>query len=731
MAGRVTQLTVEAVIAATSSTVRTTQVVVEAVIAPTSAAVLTTQLVVEAVIAPTSQNLVVSQAGLEVARFGDPNLLVSQAGIEVLRAPDPSEVDLLVSQAGIEVAYENPKGTFALDAAIVITRTFGTKSVFYGYSGAPIVIKQGARGPAVEFVIPGCDLTISGSPITISWDVWQSHFQWAVDKKEIIYIRRDSLAGIAIWSDDPQRDETDAGNNATGRQWHFSGSYTETARSGRYVLSVKPAKGNATLYASEIHFTLSVAGDGPGMTVDAVIAKNQIGEIGPAPTHVQSKGATSPNTSESTLSLTLDSTPTAGHLLVAFGLTRSGSNAFTWPSGWTMVSSEGTEQSGQRRAEIAIKVAGANEPSTIQVDFIAVDARGLSVSEYSGRWNASRALNTGSWWYGSTSTPTVNSITPPAGLPAVLFLAAGYWDDQATISWITGFTERYNSSGASWRGHSHADRILSSAIGSYAGTTMSTNRNTTWKTGIFAFVPELIGTPAFSLKARILKPSGPIAMIDDGTADAVIKGTQLSSVEANATLFVWGLGAFFTYATVLKPTGSSFAVNAVKYEAYGGGFTWADSFKADALIGPHTGSFAADAAVLSPISSSLGLDASISGAISVDAVIYRLIAITWTTPPDAVSIIPTETLAFLTPLLNGSQHFEIQLDTVNSFDGPDLRVLKSHYDLTGWEFWDGGAWQALPQSGMPAIYGGNEARYTIQTPLTGGTWYRRVRAGEI
>lgn len=496
MAGRVTQLTVEAVIAATSSSVRTTQVAVEAVIAPTSQSVRTTQLVVEAVIAPTSQNL-----------------LVSGAGLEVLRAPDPSEVDLLVSQAGIEVAYELPKGTFTLNAAIVIRRTYGTKSVFYGYSGAPIVIKTPNKGQPQEIVIPGCDLTISGGPITISWDVWQSHFQWAVDKKEVIYIRRDSLAGIAIWSDDPQRDETDAGNNATGRQWHFYGSYTETARSGRYVLTIKPAKGNATLYASEIHFALATPGDGPGITLDAVI--------------------------------------------------------------------------------------GETRPGT------------------------------------------------------------------------------------------------------------------------------------FRLKARILKPSGPIAMIDDGTADAVIKGTQFSSVEANATLFVWGLGAFFTYATVLKPTGSSFAVNAVKYEAYGGGFTWADSFKADALIGPHTGSFAADAAVLSPISSSLGLDASISGAISVDAVIYRLIAITWTTPPDAVSIIPTETLAFLTPLLNGSQHFEIQLDTVNSFDGPDLRVLKSHYDLTGWEFWDGGAWQALPQSGMPAIYGGNEARYTIQTPLTGGTWYRRVRAGEI
>jgi len=115
MATRVTQLTVEAVIASTSGSVRVTQVAVEAVIAPTTdAAVRVTQIALEAVIAPTSQNLVVSQAGLEVARSGEPNLFVSQAGIEVARLPETNNV--LISQAGIEVAWEVPKGTFSIDA---------------------------------------------------------------------------------------------------------------------------------------------------------------------------------------------------------------------------------------------------------------------------------------------------------------------------------------------------------------------------------------------------------------------------------------------------------------------------------------------------------------------------------------------------------------------------------------------------------------------------------------
>jgi hypothetical protein len=599
MAGRVTQLVVEAVIAPTSVAVRVTQVAVEAVISPTSAAVLTTQLVVEAVIAPTSQNLVVSQAGLEVARYGDPFLLVSQAGLEVLWVGTPN---LLVSQAGIEVAYENPKGTFTLDARtqpIGITKTFGTKSVFYGYSGAPIVIKQGARGPAVEFVIPGCDLTIAGSPITISWDVWQSHFQWSVDKKEIVYIRRDGLTGLAIWHDDPQKDETDAGNNATGRQWHFYGSYTETARSGRYVLTVKPAKGNATLYASEIHFTLATPGDGPGITLDAVI--------------------------------------------------------------------------------------GETRPGT------------------------------------------------------------------------------------------------------------------------------------FRLKARILQPSGPIAMIDDGTADAVIKGTRSGSVEVGATLFIYGLGAFITRAWVQKPISSSFSVSslvrivpeasltagailgqtatgsfaldalrkgshfyvsAYKSETVGGvtiqvgsltadaaifrnmtslGQVWVQSGWADpvlyeptvyisAILGKTpTPTFGLDAVVLGPQSFAAGIDAIITGPrtmfllgvdaffagfTTIDAFIKNLGVCVWTTPGDSVVIGQNETLAFLIPVAGQNMHFEIQLDRVASFDSPELRVVESHRHLAGWEYWDG-VWVPIPQAGVDPSFVGNEARYTVQEPLVGGLWYRRVRAGVI
>jgi hypothetical protein len=577
-----------------------TQVAVEAVIAPTSAAVRTTQLVVEAVIAPTSQNLVVSQAGLEVARYGDPFLLVSQAGLEVLWVGTPS---LLVSQAGIEVAWELPKGTFTLDAKFLpppVTMTFGTKSVFYGYSGSPIVIKEPNKGQAQEIVIPGCDLTISGSPITISWDVWQSHFQWAVDKKEIIYIRRDSLTGLVIWSDDPQQNETDAGNNATGMQWHFAGSYTETARSGRYVLTVKPAKGNATLYASEIHFTLSVAGDGPGMTVDAVILRTQV----PIFTVAAFKAA------------------------AAVGI-----------------------ESGAGATELRSVVKRFDQPGSVDVNatlFI---------------WGLG-AFFTNAW----VQKPVESSFTAGAqirSIPEISFPVDAVFGQPGTGSFVAEWA--YNSS-------------------------------------------------HFYLDARIFEP------LDEGWVEP-------GDFSVNAVLFrtMTSLGQVWVQSGWADPVlyETTVYISAIL------GRTSNPTFALDAVLRKDLPwSFGLDAAVLAARPATFAVDAFFSGVSYISAFIVGF-ACVWTTPGDIETISSTATLAFMTPGMDRAMHFEIDLDQVGSYDGPDLRVIKSHLDQAGWEYWDGGAWQPVPQSGMPSIYAGFEARYTIQVPLADGTWYRRVRAGTI
>ena len=101
----------------------------------------------------------------------------------------------------------------------------------------------------------------------------------------------------------------------------------------------------------------------------------------------------------------------------------------------------------------------------------------------------------------------------------------------------------------------------------------------------------------------------------------------------------------------------------------------------------------------------------------------------WTTPGDAVPMSASPVLAFTIPGLASAMHFNIQLDTADTFDTGDLRDLLTTSSTTGWEYWDGGAWQPFPAGGVANTYAGNEARHTVQTPLAGGTWYRRVRAG--
>jgi hypothetical protein len=101
----------------------------------------------------------------------------------------------------------------------------------------------------------------------------------------------------------------------------------------------------------------------------------------------------------------------------------------------------------------------------------------------------------------------------------------------------------------------------------------------------------------------------------------------------------------------------------------------------------------------------------------------------WTTPADTVSMVASPELKFTMPTLGSAMHFNLQLDTASTFDTGDLRDLQSNLDQAGWDFWNGTAWEAVAPTGVPSSFGGNEARHTVQTPLTSVTWFRRVRAG--
>jgi hypothetical protein len=114
------------------------------------------------------------------------------------------------------------------------------------------------------------------------------------------------------------------------------------------------------------------------------------------------------------------------------------------------------------------------------------------------------------------------------------------------------------------------------------------------------------------------------------------------------------------------------------------------------------------------------------GAYSESSLVGRCI---WTSPPDGDPVGFTPELKFLMPSSHAEMYFWLELDRVNTFDGADLRQYVTTVSQTGWAYWDGNSWETVTGAGVSNTYAGNEARFTLSVPLTGGTWYRRVRAG--
>jgi hypothetical protein len=235
------------------------------------------------------------------------------------------------------------------------------------------------------------------------------------------------------------------------------------------------------------------------------------------------------------------------------------------------------------------------------------------------------------------------------------------------------------------------------------------------------------------------------AQAGSATANAISSRTQAGSLTADAVVFRAQAGSATADAVTFATVTGAGTADAVRYRlgigaATGDAVLWKtleSSLSADADIQKtFTGTFTADAVVRREQSATRTADADVlrtqASSFTADAARNSVARCVWTTPGDTVQITSTEALHFLMPVAAaGEMHFEIQLDKVATFDGGDLAVVRSHADQTGWEYWDGGQWLAVPQDGVSNAYCGNEARYTIQTPLTNGTWYRRVRAGVI
>jgi len=162
--------------------------------------------------------------------------------------------------------------------------------------------------------------------------------------------------------------------------------------------------------------------------------------------------------------------------------------------------------------------------------------------------------------------------------------------------------------------------------------------------------------------------------------------------------------------------------------ATGTGASGAPSPEVGATAQAATGAGAAHNATVSVSGAATNANAGLASGIGTAYGVTVLKPI-WTTPPDLVEIVTSPELKFLMPNLPAAQHFNMQIDTSAAFNTGDLREIRSDLSQVGWDFWNGAGWEPVAPTGVPAAYVGNEARYTVQTPLATGTWFRRVRAG--
>jgi len=226
------------------------------------------------------------------------------------------------------------------------------------------------------------------------------------------------------------------------------------------------------------------------------------------------------------------------------------------------------------------------------------------------------------------------------------------------------------------------------------------------------------------------------------TANAYIAGAIVQDITADAIILRSASGDISARAIVSKSLESSISARAI-VEKEVQNYIGADAaiFKstesgifADATIAKEiSGGIFADAIISYVVEDEVSADAVIEkpseSSIYASAIIVDVGTPIWVSPADTSPIGSTPVLVFTMPSSVGNMHFHMQLDTADTFDTGDLREYKTNMSQVGWEYWDGDSWEPFPAGGVANTYSGNDCRYTVQVPLSGTTWYRRVRGG--
>jgi hypothetical protein len=234
-----------------------------------------------------------------------------------------------------------------------------------------------------------------------------------------------------------------------------------------------------------------------------------------------------------------------------------------------------------------------------------------------------------------------------------------------------------------------------------------------------------------SLLLLFRQPTGATTVSGSFVADAVLQKTASATFVADSVILKTASGSFTSDAIILKSISGSFAADAIIKKTVSSSVT-SDSV----LFKTVSGTYTADTVLFNTASGTFTADAVLnttsSVAFTADAYIDVVSRPVWTTPGNMVAVNDlTPTLAFNMPeYAFGDMLFMIELDTVNTFNSGNLRIHLSYPTATGWEYWNGSTWAQMDVPVSSTLVG-IEARYTLQTSLASGTWFRRVTAGVV
>ena len=184
-------------------------------------------------------------------------------------------------------------------------------------------------------------------------------------------------------------------------------------------------------------------------------------------------------TAVANISLTLDSTPVEGNMLVAIAGGRAVATIDT-PSGWT----EGVTLSGSNlRNKISFKEAGASESTSVQFDWASptTDQMVLIVVEFEGPFDGTPLDVSASTSSGSSAVETLTSGTTATTAQADELAVAGLVcrSEISAPSWDASFATTASELGGT--GTNDAEAVMGNLV---LSSTQAVQTDASWTTGV-------------------------------------------------------------------------------------------------------------------------------------------------------------------------------------------------------------------------------------------------------